>query len=132
MKTEAEAHAEEDRKRKELVEVKNTADNTVYTAEKMLRDGGDKVSADLKKEVEDAIAKVRTALTEENADSIRSTTEALNQSIQKVGAAMYSQTGGPAADGSQTGGEAAPEQGGGGSTPGGDNGDVVDGEFKSA
>ena len=130
MKTEAEAHAEEDRKRKELVEVKNTADNTIYTAEKMLRDGGDKVSADLKQEVDDAITKVRSALSEENADSIRSTTEALNQSIQKVGAAMYSQTSGPAADGTQPGGEAAPEQGGG-STPGGDNGDVVDGEFKS-
>jgi len=111
--------------------VKNTADNTVYTAEKMLRDGGDKVSADLKQEVDAAIAKVRTALSEENADSIRSTTEALNQSIQKVGAAMYSQTGGPAADGTQPGGEAAPEQGSGGSTPGGDNGEVVDGEFKS-
>lgn len=131
MKTEAEAHAEEDRKRKELVEVKNTADNTVYTAEKMLRDGGDKVSADLKKEVDDAVAKVRSALSEENADSIRSTTEALNQTIQKIGAAMYSQTGGPAAGGPQPGGEAAPEQGGSGSAPGGDNGDVVDGEFKS-
>jgi molecular chaperone DnaK len=130
MKTEAEAHAEEDRKRKELVEVKNIADNTIYTAEKMLRDGGDKVSADLKKEVEDGVAKVRNALTEENADSIRTSTEALNQSIQKIGAAMYSQ---PGAEGqAQPGPDAgqAPE-GDGNSKPGGDNGDVVDGEFKS-
>jgi molecular chaperone DnaK len=131
MKTEAEAHAEEDRKRKELVEVKNTADNTIYTAEKMLRDGGDKVSGDLKTEVEDAVAKVRTALSEENADSIRTSTEALNQSIQKVGAAMYSQPGsGPAPEG-QPGTEGAAPDDGGNSKPGGDSGDVVDGEFKS-
>jgi molecular chaperone DnaK len=131
MKTEAEAHAEEDRKRKELVEVKNNADNTIYTAEKMLRDGGDKVSADLKKEVEDAIAKVRSALTEENTDSIRTAAEALNQSIQKIGAAMYSQpgAGGPEAQPGPDAGQ-APE-GDGNSKPGGDSGDVVDGEFKS-
>lgn len=130
MKTEAEAHAEEDRKRKELVEVKNTADNTVYTAEKMLRDGGDKVSAELKQEVEDSIAKVRTALGEENADSIRSTTEALNQSIQKVGASMYSQPG--ASGPEQPSPDAAQDTGEGGSAnPDGDSGDVVDGEFKS-
>ncbi len=131
MKTEAEAHAEEDRKRKELVEVKNTADNTIYTAEKMLRDGGDKVSGELKTEVEDAVAKVRTALSEENADSIRSSTEALNQSIQKVGAAMYSQPGsGPAPEGAPGAEGAAPDDSGN-SKPGGDSGDVVDGEFKS-
>jgi len=131
MKTEAEAHAEEDRKRKELVEVKNTADNTIYTAEKMLRDGGDRVSSELKTEVEDAVAKVRTALSEENADSIRSSTEALNQSIQKVGAAMYSQPGsGPAPEGAPGAEGAAPDDSGN-SKPGGDSGDVVDGEFKS-
>jgi molecular chaperone DnaK len=131
MKTEAEAHAEEDRKRKELVEVKNTADNTIYTAEKMLRDGGDKVSGELKTEVEDAVAKVRAALTEESADSIRTTTEALNQSIQKVGAVMYSQPGsGPAPEG-QPGAEGAAPDDSGNSKPGGDSGDVVDGEFKS-
>jgi molecular chaperone DnaK len=131
MKTEAEAHADEDRKRKELVEVRNMADNTIYTAEKMLRDGGDKVSAELKKEVEDAVASVRSALTEENTDSIRNTTEALNQSIQKVGASMYSQPG--AAEGEpQPGGEAGQNpDGSGDSKPGGDSGDVVDGEFKS-
>ncbi len=132
MKTEAEAHAEEDRKRKELVEVKNTADNTIYTAEKMLRDGGDKISGELKQEVEDGVAKVRSALNEENADSIRSAAEALNQSIQKVGAAMYSQPEGPAAEGQQPGaeGSTAPDDSSN-AKPDGDGGDVVDGEFKS-
>ena len=132
MKTEAEAHAEEDRKRKELVEVKNTADNTIYTAEKMLRDGGDKISGELKQEVEDGVAKVRSALNEENADSIRGAAEALNQSIQKVGAAMYSQPEGPAAEGQQPGaeGSTAPDDSSN-AKPDGDGGDVVDGEFKS-
>ena len=132
MKTEAEAHAEEDRKRKELVEVKNTADNTIYTAEKMLRDGGDKISGELKQEVEDGVAKVRSALNEENAESIRSAAEALNQSIKKVGAVMYNQPEGPAAEGQQPGaeGSTAPDDSSN-AKPDGDGGDVVDGEFKS-
>jgi molecular chaperone DnaK len=133
MKTEAETHADEDRKRKELVEVKNNADNTIYTAEKMLRDGGDKVSAELKQEVEDNIAKVRSALTEENVDSIRSAYEALGQVVQKIGAAMYSQPGAAPTDSPQPGGDAGTGAGdsGGNSKPDDDSGDVVDGEFKS-
>lgn len=132
MKTEAEAHAEEDRQRKELVEAKNLADNTLYTAEKMLKDAGDKVPADLKKEVEDKIAALRTALSSENNETIRSATEALNQSIQKIGAAMYSQQSAqpdPNAGGPQDG-QPGPDTNGG-QAPGGDPGDVVDGEFKS-
>ena len=137
MKAEAEAHAEEDRKRKELVETKNMADNTIYTAEKMLKDGGEKIPAELKKEVEDGTAKVRTAVAADNNDEIRSATEALNQSIQKIGAAMYAQPD-PAAGAAQSGqpgaegsGEAASGQPGSNQKPGGDDGDVVDGEFKS-
>jgi molecular chaperone DnaK len=137
MKTEAEVHAEEDRKRKEMVETKNTADNTIYTAEKMLKDGGEKIPAELKKEVEDGIAKVRTEVTGENNDAIHSAVEGLNQSIQKIGAAMYTQPGGateePQPD--QPGGDAAggAQSGptGGNQAPGGDSGDVVDGDFKS-
>ena len=59
MRKEAEAHAEEDRRRKELIEARNYADNAVYTAEKVLRDLGDKVPGDLKSQVEDQVAKVR-------------------------------------------------------------------------
>jgi molecular chaperone DnaK len=139
MKTEAEVHAEEDRKRKELVEAKNMADNTIYTAEKMLKDAGDKIPAELKKEVEDGTAKVRAAVTSENNDEIRSATEALNQSIQKIGAAMYAQQPDPAAGAAQSGqpggeatGEGQPEKPDDTQKPGGDDGDVVDGEFKSA
>ncbi|MEA5079924.1 MAG: molecular chaperone DnaK [Anaerolineaceae bacterium] len=129
MKTEAEAHADEDLKRKEMVEAKNMADNTVYTAEKLLKDNGDKVPAEMKKQVEDAVATLRTAMNGDNVEAMRTATEALNQQIQKVGASMYSQ---PGAAGPAEGAGANPEGGpSNGQTPGGDSGDVVDGEFKS-
>jgi molecular chaperone DnaK len=132
MKQEAEAHADEDKKRKDLVEVKNIADNSVYSAEKLLRENGDKVPADIKKEVEDASAKVKETLAGDNVDAIKSSTEALQQVIQKVGASMYQQqapTGetAPAGDASGTP-EGTP---GGGAAPGENPGDVVDGEFKN-
>jgi len=129
MKTEAEAHAEEDRKRKELVEAKNLADNTIYTAEKLLKDAGDKISADLKKEVEDKVAAVRSALSSENSETLQKSVQELNDSLQKVGTAMYSQQqGGPSAgpDAGQS------ENPGSNQAPGSDDGDVVDGEFKPA
>jgi molecular chaperone DnaK len=128
MKTEAEAHAEEDRKRKELVEAKNMADNTCYTAEKMLKDAGDKVPADLKSKVEDGVSKVRAVLNGDDTEAIKKSVESLNEEIQKIGAAMYQQQG-PQEAGPQPGGE---QPGGGNQAPGGDDGDVVDGEFKSA
>ena len=127
MKTEAEAHAEEDRKRKELVEAKNIADNTCYTAEKMLKDAGDKIPADLKKQVEDGVASVRSVLGGDNVETIQKATEALNENIQKIGAAMYAQQPGPDAAGPAGG-----AQPGGDQTSGKDDGDVVDGEFKPA
>jgi molecular chaperone DnaK len=134
MKTEAEAHAADDLKRKEMVEARNIADNTIYTAEKLLKDNADKVPAELKKEVEDGVASVRTALNGEALETIRSATDELNQKIQKVGASMYSQPGaagptdGPAGD---AGAGGANPGGSNGQAPGGDSGDVVDGEFKS-
>ncbi len=117
--------------------MKNIADNSVYSAEKLLRENGDKVPAEIKKEVEDSAAKVREVLAGEDADAIRSATENLQQVIQKVGASMYQQASAEgAAPAGDAGGAAAgnPAEGGpteGGTTPDGDAGDVVDGEFKS-
>ena len=124
MRKDAEAHAEEDRKRKELVEARNTADSAAYTAEKTLKDLGDKVSAERKKEVEDAVAKVRAALNTEDAQQMKSTTEALMEIVQKLGAEAYQQAG-PEPDG-----QAGSPQQGDGEKPGGE--DVVEGEFKEA
>ncbi|MGH2583164.1 MAG: molecular chaperone DnaK [Anaerolineales bacterium] len=124
MRKDAEANAEEDRKRKEIVEARNTADSAAYTAEKTLKDLGDKVSAERKKEVEDAVAKVRTALNTEDAQQMKSTTEALMEIVQKLGAEAYQQAG-PTPDGQDSG-----SQQGDGGKPGGE--DVVEGEFKEA
>lgn len=130
MRKEAEAHAEEDRRRKELVEVRNTADNAAYTGEKVLKDLGDKVPADLKTKVEEQAAKVRQVMATEDIENIRRETESLNQLIQQVGAQAYQQqqaTPPPdASTGSQQPGDSGSQQ------PGGDSGeDVVDGEFRN-
>jgi len=137
MKKEAELHAEEDKKRKELIEARNMADSAVYTAEKTLRDNGDKISEDIKKEVNEQVAKTREAMNTENTDAIRSETDKLGQVIQKIGASMYQQPGGDQSagpDGGAAGGQGG--QGGpGGQGPQGGSGDggedVVDGEFKN-
>lgn len=126
MRKDAEAHAEEDRKRKEAVEAHNNADNAKYTAEKLLRDLGDKVPADLKSQIESKIANVNEAMQKNDVNAMRTSVDELNQVIQQVGAAAYQQ-GGPAAG---EPGNAGPA-GSGESTKGGDE-DVVDGEFRNA
>ncbi len=131
MKEEAEAHAEEDRKRKELVENRNNADNAVYTAEKLIKENGDKVPAEIKKEIEEDINGVKAVLNTDDVEGMKKATEKLQQTIQKVGASMYQQTGGttPPTGGPADGGAAG--AGDTGTAPGGDAGDVVDGEFKA-
>jgi molecular chaperone DnaK len=71
MRKEAESHAEEDRKRKELIEAKNNADNTIYTGEKLIKEYGEKLPADMKTQVEEGINKLRTAVGTENTEEIR-------------------------------------------------------------
>ena len=130
MRQEAEAHAEEDKKRKERIEVRNNADNMAYTAEKTLSDLGDKVPGDLKDEVQGQISEIREALEEEEADidRLRSLTDALSQSMQQIGTAAYQGEGGPgAAPGGMPGAEAGETDGGG---DGETDEDVVEGEFE--
>jgi molecular chaperone DnaK len=124
MREDAETHAEEDLRRKELIEVRNEADNTAYSAEKVLKDLGDKVPGDMKAKVEDGVAKVRQVMDSEDLDAIRRETEALSEIIQQVGAAAYQQSGSEAgAPGAES--EPGPETAGDST---GDE-DVVDGEF---
>jgi molecular chaperone DnaK len=129
MRRDAEANAEADLRRKELIEVRNQADNTIYTAEKMLREYGDKVPGDAKSKVEDGINRLRQTVATDNLDAIKRDTEQLGRDIQSIGGSMYGQQGGP-----QAGGAGPEDQSGGGSAPQGDTGgeDVVDGEFRSA
>ncbi len=91
MRREAEMHAAEDTQRREQVEARNTADTMAYTAEKTLRDNKDKIPADLNKEVEDKVAAVRSALQGNDVNAIKQATQALSETMQKIGAAIYQQ-----------------------------------------
>jgi len=119
MRKDAESHAEEDKKRKELIEAKNNADNTAYAAEKALREFGDKVPADVRSDIEAKVAEVKSVAQTEDVEKIKSATEALSQAIQKIGASVYEQN------------QAAPEsEAGSSSNSNNENPDVVDGERK--
>ena len=127
MRTEAEQFAEEDRKRKDLIEARNQADNSIYTAEKALRDLGDKIPQDKRTEVEDQIPRVRDLLGSENADAIRHATEELNRRVQTLGAAAYQQeTPQPDEPENPEGDSPEAEEAGAGEE---DEEDVVEGEF---
>jgi molecular chaperone DnaK len=123
MRKDAEAHAAEDRKRKELIEARNHADNTAYAAEKALREFGDKVPGEVKSDIEAKVAEVRSAAQGDDLEKIKSVTDALGQAIQKIGASVYQQ--GPAAGGPQ-----AEPAGGPGPSNGEAGPDVVEGEVK--
>jgi len=124
MQREAEAHAAEDAKRKEEVEIRNTADTLAYTAEKTLREQKDKIPSDLNQEVENKVAAVRSALQGTDIDSVRRAVQELSEVMQKVGTAIYGQQPPPP----PPGGEAPPE----GETPPGKGEDegTVEGEFR--
>jgi len=91
MKKEAEAHAEEDKKKKEQIEVKNIADTLVYTTEKVLKDAGDKVNAKIKKTVEEKVEVLKKVKDGDDLEAIKKATEELSQAAQKIGEAMYKQ-----------------------------------------
>ena len=122
MRKEAEMHAEEDRRRKELVEARNNADGAIYTAEKSLHDLGDKVPADLKSQVEEKVAEVRKVMEREDASVIRRETEELTRLIQQIGSTAYQQ--GTPESGQAAGGAESSREGGG-------DEDVVEGEFRN-
>lgn len=88
MKRDAEVNAEADAKKKELVDLKNHADATVHTAEKALKDAGDKISADTKKTIEDAVAKLNEVKAKDDADEIKKEMENLSTVMQKIGEEM--------------------------------------------
>ncbi len=91
MKKEAEEHAEEDKKRKEKVEIRNNGDSLAHTAQKTLDELKDKLSDDDKKNIEKALKDLREALTGDDTDKIKEKTDALSQAIQKASTAIYQQ-----------------------------------------
>ncbi len=121
MRKDAESHADDDRKRKDLIEARNQADNTAYAADKAIKEFGDKIPAEIRSEVETKTAEVRKAAEGEDVSVIRSAVEALNEVIQKIGASVYQQGEPAGGDASQSGEPTGQSNAG----P-----DVVDGEVK--
>ncbi|MGQ9666245.1 MAG: molecular chaperone DnaK [Anaerolineae bacterium] len=121
MVREAEQFAEEDRRRKEEVEARNNADSIIYQAEKLLREYGDKVPADLRADVERKIESTRSAMQGRDVARIRQATQELGEALQRLGAAMYQAAGPSAAGGTHDG-----------PTSGGGEEEVVDGEYRQA
>jgi molecular chaperone DnaK len=120
MVEDAEKHREEDRKHKEEIEARNIADNTVYTAEKFLKEQGDKVPGEVRSDVEAKVEALKKAIDGGDVGAIKQRTEELGQALQQMGASMYQ-------------GEAAapPPPGDEGEQPESDE-DVVEGEFSEA
>jgi molecular chaperone DnaK len=120
MVREAESHAEEDRKRREAIDLRNQAEAMIYQAERTLADYGDKIPSDVKTEVEEKIAAMRDVLNREpdNVDLIRRTYDDMTAAVSKVGTSMYEQAGAGAgagagaagAEGQPGGGQAGPEE----------------------
>ncbi|MBZ9573041.1 molecular chaperone DnaK [Patescibacteria group bacterium] len=89
MKKEAELHAAQDQKKQELIEAKNLADNLIYTTEKTLREAGDKISPDSKKEIEEKIEALKKVKDSDNIEEIKNKTSELSLAIQKIGVELY-------------------------------------------
>ena len=125
MVREAESNAAEDRQRAETVEVRNKADHLAYQAEKALADAGDKVPADVRTDIEGKVKAVRDAIASNDQSAIQRAHDDLQASIQKIGEAVYAQSGAGGTPGGGNGNGTPPEPG---ETQSGD--DVVDAEFK--
>jgi molecular chaperone DnaK len=127
LRKDAEAHAEEDRQAREAAEIRNNADNLAYQSEKQLRDLGDKLSADQKQTVEDAIKNVREKLNGNDMEAIKQATDDLQNRFQNISAELYKQA--ASQTGAQTGGDAARSTAEGG-TSGKRDENVVDADFE--
>jgi molecular chaperone DnaK len=123
---EAEQHAAEDRRRKEEAEARNQGDSMAYSAEKTLRELGDKVPGNVRSEVENRINTLREALKGSDIEAIKRATRDLSENLQRVGASMYEQ---PEAAGAPGGGASGPAEGGPGGGGPADEG-TVEGEFR--
>ncbi|MCB2074471.1 MAG: Hsp70 family protein, partial [Novosphingobium sp.] len=119
MVQDAEKFAEEDKKRRESAEARNQADSLVHATEQQIQEHGDKIDADLKAEVEAAIAETKTALEGDDVEQINAKAQALTEKAMKMGQSIYEQEQAAAASPGGEGGEASDA---------GDE-DVVDAEF---
>ncbi|MGB2855671.1 MAG: molecular chaperone DnaK [Dehalococcoidia bacterium] len=126
LQREAEAHAADDAKKREEIEARNMADNLAYTAERTLREQGDKVPSDLKEELDGKIAAVKSALSGSDVEQVNRSAQELSEVLQKVGAAVYEQAGATPPPGGEEAGAEEP----GAEEPGKSDEGTVEGEFR--
>jgi molecular chaperone DnaK len=132
MKADADQHAAEDKKRREVIDLKNQGESLAYTTEKQLKEHGDKVSGDIRGNIESSLNNLKDALKSEDADRIKKTMEALQQASFKLGEEIYKSAGVQpgAGAGPQPGPEASTDRG---TTDGGEkkkDEDVIDAEYE--
>lgn len=110
MVKEAELHAQKDQERKTLIDVKNTADTTIYSIEKSLGEFRDKILAEIAREIEDSVADLRAAMGEDNVEKIKEKIDAANKAVSKIGQHMQQGGGGSSGSGSAgSSGDQTPE-----------------------
>jgi len=131
MVKEAQEHSEEDKKKRGLVDARNIADNLIYATEKLMREVGGKVPADMKTKMEEQVKVLRKTLESDNADEIKRETEKLQNLQNELSQRLYAQTGTGAGPGSggTAGGESGSQQEG--SKQGGNEEEVIDAEFEA-
>ena len=126
MVKEAESHAEEDEKKRKLIEARNQADNLIYTTEKSLRDLGDKVEDEVKADIEQKIEALKKTMEGEDEEAIKKATDELSQASHQLAQKLYEQQQGGQAAGGEAGGEQAQQDA---SSAGQDDEDVVDADY---
>lgn len=109
MKKDAEIHEAEDKKKKEMIEIRNTADSTIFQSEKTLKDLGEKVKPEMKKEVEEKIEALKKVKDSEDLEAIKKNLDDLSTSLQKIGAEMYKDQGQATPGAEQPGGQTSGE-----------------------
>ena len=130
MVSDAEQFAEEDERRRQEVQTRNNAENLAYTAEKMVQDNAENIPEDLRTEVEGKVAAVRSALQNNDIARIEATVNELQESLQKVGQAVYSQSQAGATPGAATSDDAPPPPPGSDGSGSSDDDDTVEGKFR--
>ncbi|MBF0445858.1 MAG: Hsp70 family protein, partial [Magnetococcales bacterium] len=130
MVNEAEAHAEEDAKKRKLIDARNQADSLIYSTEKSIKDNADKINDELKSQVEAAVAEVKKALDGEDAEAIEGKTQALMEISMKLGEAIYKDAGADAGGPGGPGAEASGADPSAGASASAGAEDVVDAEFE--
>ena len=130
MTKEAESHAAEDKKRREVVDLKNQADQMIYQTEKQLKEFGDKVPAEVRSKIESAMNNLKETVKGDDGEAIRRSLDNFNNEIQQLGKVLYEEAAKKqAAAGAAKGAEQAPPEEGQVRRKGGD--DVIDAEFEA-